>query len=445
MSEEMIGPSAEMLDAMGELWRLRPPAPDNILKHPAFVRLRDVCRNDYSGGGKAGPNFALSTALRSLGLPCHHPSATPELAVPVEAAAADLDAAFRATQSTRTYLAPLDLAADLPRLAFGSASVCRLKPSELRTLFDEPRLKRLYPRYQFDADRFAQFHWLVVQETSTFEHEPEGRAVPMFVLDFSKDLGRIEPHKGRFPPKFEEALFFLLLAPWEHWTTLPEGDWRGFRLPWVHTVDSDLFVRLTAPPSPYTLSWNEYTYDDGYGGTVEEERPVEFPLDDAVKTELPIWDQGRWAIVEAAKKCELFETPIVHFLVRAFLAEGIDEFLAHITTIEAALGLRADYQKSFRNGPDRHKRMRPTDRMRGRVAGLLGDRHHADQYGQLFDIRSAFLHGRTMRDISTQEQVMARSLARQVVEELILASKTAPVISRDDFLDGLLDVGATLI
>jgi hypothetical protein len=66
----------------------------------------------------------------------------------------------------------------------------------------------------------------------------------------------------------------------------------------------------------------------------------------------------------------LFETPIAHFLVRAFLAEGVDEFLAHITTIEAALGLRADYQKSFRLAPDRRKGMRATNRMRDRVAGL---------------------------------------------------------------------------
>lgn len=153
----------------------------------------------------------------------------------------------------------------------------------------------------------------------------------------------------------------------------------------------------------------------------------------------------RWAIVEQAKRSVLFETPIAHFLVRAFLAEGVDEFLAHITTIEAALGLRADYQKSFRIAPDRHKGMRATNRMRGRVAGLLGGRSHADQYEQLFDIRSAFLHGRAMTDISTQEQVMARSLARQVVEALILATRAGPVPSREDFLDGLLDAGAPLI
>ncbi|WP_287378565.1 hypothetical protein [Mesorhizobium sp.] len=35
MSEAVIGPSAAMLDAMADLWRLRPPGPDNIFKHPS--------------------------------------------------------------------------------------------------------------------------------------------------------------------------------------------------------------------------------------------------------------------------------------------------------------------------------------------------------------------------------------------------------------------------
>lgn len=77
-------PSAAMLAAMTELWRLRPPGPDNILAHPAFMRLRETCRDGYPNAGKKGPNFALSTALRALGLPCHLQKATAHLALPVE-------------------------------------------------------------------------------------------------------------------------------------------------------------------------------------------------------------------------------------------------------------------------------------------------------------------------------------------------------------------------
>lgn len=445
MSEEAAGPHSAMIAAMSDLWRLRPPGPDNVLAHPAFERLREACRDSYLNAGKKGPAFALSTALRALGLPCGLRKETAHLALPLEEAAKALDAAMRATHAKRIHLVPLDLAADLPSIAFGSAKLGRLTADQLRDLVDETRLKRLYPRQDFDAERFSEFHWLAVEETVALEQEPEARAVPVLFMDLSQDLGQIEPHKGRFPVAVEEALFFLLLAPWERWSTMAEVDWRGFRVPWVYTVDSDIFVRANAPPSPDTLSWEDRIYDDRYGGTYEEERPVELRLEDDVATELPAWDQSRWAIVEQAKQSVLFETPIAHFLVRAFLAEGVDEFLAHITTIEAALGLRADYQKSFRVAPDRHKGMRATNRMRGRVAGLLGDYRYADQYERLFDVRSAFLHGRAMTAISTKERVMARSLAREVVEALILATQSGPISSREDFLDGLLDKGAPLI
>jgi hypothetical protein len=215
MSVVADGPSSAMRSAMAELWRLRPPGPDNILAHPAFVRLREACRDNYSGAGKTGSAFALSTALRALGLPCHLPKDSAHLALPATKAADGLDGALRATGAKRIHLVPLDLAADLPSIAFRSAKVGRLTADELRTLVDESRLKRLYPRLAFDAERFSEFHWLVVEEVIALEQETEARAVPVLFMDLSQDLGRIEPHKGRFPSAVEEALFFLLLAPWE--------------------------------------------------------------------------------------------------------------------------------------------------------------------------------------------------------------------------------------
>lgn len=445
MCETTPGPSDAMVKAMSELWRLPPPGPENILAHPAFERLREVCRDEYTNAGKKGPTFALSTGLRSLGLPCFLQKGTAHLSLPVEQAAKSLDAAMRATKAKRVHIVPLDLATDLPSIAFGSAKVERLTADKLRSITEVTRLKRFYPRQDFDAERFSEFQWLVVEETVKFEHEPEARAFPLFFTDLSQDFGQIEPHKGKFPDAVEDALFYLLLAPWESWSTMLEFDWRAFRVPWVYTIDSDIFVRLDTPPSPDTLSWQPHIYDDGYGGTIEEERPVEQLLEDSVTNELPDWNVGLWERVEQAEKSVLFETPIKHFLVRAFLSDGIDEFLAHITTVEAALGLRADYQKKFRETPDRHKRMRATDKMRGRVAGLLGNSTYADQYEQLFNVRSAFLHGRAMIPISTDERVMARSLARKVVEALILALQSGPISSREKFLDGLLDKGVPLI
>lgn len=445
MTSQFAGPSAEMVSLIGELWRIHPPGPDNLLAHPAFRRLRDLCRDSYPNAGKGGPNFALSSALMTLGLPCNLRPESAHLGRTADQAATDLDAALRATHAERIHLVPLDLAANLPTMTFGQAILGRPSAGALRALVDVDRLKRFYPTREFEADLFAMFYWLVVRETVTLEHEPERRAVPGMFFDFRKDLGQIEPHKGQFPTVVEDALFFLLLAPWEGWSTMLEVDWRGFRTPWLYTVDSDIFVRPPPPPAADTLNWTEVSNPDGEGGEYWDEVPLDLCLTDSAVTELLVWDQARWEVVQKARQSILFETPIVHFLLRAFLTSGVDSFLAHITTIEAALGLHADYNKSLRTAPDRHKGLKVTDKMRSRIAGLLGDPKFADQYDRLFNIRSAFLHGRTMTAISTEEQVVARSLARQVVERLILAADAGPISSREAFLDDLLDKGAPLI
>jgi len=97
-----------------------------------------------------------------------------------------------------------------------------------------------------------------------------------------RDFGEI----GRFPLAVEGALFFLLLARWEEWSTMPEVDWRGFRVPWIYTLDDDLFVRLTRPPSADSLTLEPWIVEDNWGEEVELEQPSTLPLHDSAKTEL---------------------------------------------------------------------------------------------------------------------------------------------------------------
>ena len=87
-------------------------------------------------------------------------------------------------------------------------------------------MKRLHPRKAFDGERFSEFRWLVVEEVVALEQKPEARAVPALFKDMSQD-------PGRFPRVVEDALFLLLLAPWESWATMVEVDWCSLRVPWV--------------------------------------------------------------------------------------------------------------------------------------------------------------------------------------------------------------------
>jgi hypothetical protein len=151
----------ELIAALEALWRLPAPGPDNLLSAPAFVSLVDLCESRY-GGGKA--RFALSTALRSLGLPCMLPVELSGQATGTQDAARALDQTFRRTTTVRRYMCPLDLADALPSLSFARARVGALSAKELETMFNAPRILRNFPGKPLEATRLAQFQWLSVEE-----------------------------------------------------------------------------------------------------------------------------------------------------------------------------------------------------------------------------------------------------------------------------------------
>lgn len=80
----------ELIAALDSLWCIPAPGPSNLLSTPAFVALVDLCEARY-GGGKA--RFALSNALRSLGLPCMLPVGLSGQATPPRDAARALNQA----------------------------------------------------------------------------------------------------------------------------------------------------------------------------------------------------------------------------------------------------------------------------------------------------------------------------------------------------------------
>lgn len=435
---------ADFLQAITELWRINPPGPPNLLSHPSFLRLSTICQTIY--GLKHAPKFALSTALRSLGLPYELPKEISHLASDPALAAAQLDAAFRQTNSTRVHLCPLDLLDELPALKFGPNSIERLSKEQLEALVNPLKLKRHNSAWHFDAKRFSEFHWLIVREEIKNNFEPEERNTPFWFLSLDEDLGRIIPHPEKFPPAVEAALFMLMLAPWEDWTGMHEVDWRAFRIPWVYSIDNDLFVRPNAPPSPDALSWEYASYTDSDGDEVEYERPTTLPVLDGVNF-APDWiNDDAWESLQAVKASPLFETPISHFLVRAFLEDGIDSFLAHITAIDAALGLEEDHNRKERRKltqlPRKKQDPGATVRIAARLSGLLNSKSVGGDFERIFNSRSNYLHGRRMEPIPTEERILARKLARQACAALVReALDSDKRISREGYLDQFLDKG----
>lgn len=427
----------ELIAAVEGVWRIPRPGPANLLADPRFLalaeRLAQAC-----GSGKIA--FALSNALRNLGLPCAlSPTVPAALADPQNIAEA-LERAFSASTTARRYLCPLDLADDLPAVSFGAAKIFHPSASELETLFDRQRLERIYPGRPMDFGRLTQLQWLVVEEAVDIDPRPEARAIPFLFERMDRDFGAFDPLARHHHAAVERVLFCLLLAPWEAWATMLEVDWRGFRLPWVYTVDTDLAIQPEAPPDVSSLTFEPVIYHDHDGEEIEDQRPSVLTLEEEASASLSAGIVDAWQKLESSRASELFATPIEHFLVRAYSSSGIDELLAHMTVLEAALGEEADHDRKLR--PKAERDLGATERMARKVAGLLGDPTAADAYRALFKIRSLFVHGRPgLATISTDQKVMARRLARRVATSLLnYAAAGAP--SRPDLLAQLLLQGA---
>lgn len=422
-----------LVAAVQEVWSIPAPGPSNILADPRFKALAERLRQQC-GCGRV--SFALSNALRSLGLPCAAPPGSKPSREDPEAIAAGLQRAFSATTTRRRHLCPLDLADDLPVLSFGLARIGSFSVEQLEGLFDTERLGRAYPGRSVDFARLAQMQWLVIEEEVEIAPRPEARAMPIFFQRMAQDFGAFDPLARRYPAVVEEALFCLLLAPWEAWGTMTLVDWRGFHLPWVYTIDTDLAIQPAVPPDAASLTFEPTIYHGQDGEEIEDEQPSILQLDEDDLQGLAQGLTETWGKLETARVTDLFTTPIEHFMVRAYASTGIDEVLAHMTVLEAALGEEADHDRKLR--PKSERDLSATERMARKVAGVLDDPSAAQAYRELFRVRSLFVHGRAgLSAISTDQRIMARRLARRVANAL-LDCASASVTARSELLTQLL-------
>ncbi|WP_421423731.1 hypothetical protein [Agrobacterium rosae] len=444
MNDQAATP-AEFIHELEQLARLAQTDVNHLQNSPVFLRFVELCQGRYPHVASGSMlRFSLASALQQLGLACLVGGRDSRLAASAVEISAGLDMAIRSTASRRLHLCPLDLASRLPTISFGPNQVRCFSAAELEQLFDILRLHRVNENWSFDSGRFSQFNWLVVGEQVPHDDMgPEGRRLPGLFMDLGQDFGRIEPYKTGLPPAVEAALFGLLTIPWERIGGLREMEWRGFGVPWVYTLDSDVFARRVPPASPDSLSWEPAWYCDDYGEDHEYERPLLYPLDAGIDHEITWLNDSAWGDIVSARKSTLFARPVAHFFIRGFQTDGIDEFLAHISTIEAALGSPIDHSAKKRpriGGP----KQGATHRVCLRISGLLGDAAVGTTYGELFGLRSDFLHGKQMGDISGRDKHTAREIARKVVCALIGAAVSRPNVDRELFLADLLDAGARL-
>jgi len=431
----------ELVQALKNVWRPSShtaSATDDLL----LGKLEETCAKLYPEvRNGSGFLFAVRTAYRNLGCVFRQMEGTELLA-----AAVRLDAAFRQRSAKRTHLCPLDQADNLPRFTSGPMQVRAFSMEELDALLDPSALIPSRGSWMWNIARLSRFQWLVVEETVEVGEDVVARSSPMLSESFIfRDYAAIVPHKPRFPEVVENAIFALLLVPWENYVVYVDVDWRPFRIPWVHTVTDDIFVSNPFYRDADTLSWEPDIFRDGHGNEIEEERPTRLRLKDEVMPQLgEELDQLLWTRSTSLRDSRLTQRPLQHFFVRAFLEEEIDEFLSHLITIEAALGLPEDHnRKTRRKLPGKERGA--SDRLKWRVGGLLQDDTASRTFERLYTKRSDFIHGKEMERISGLERVAARRLARRCVSAILdRANSSAPPPSYNDLLDEFLLRGREL-
>lgn len=130
-----------------------------------------------------------------------------------------------------------------------------------------------------------------------------------------------------------------------------------------------------------------------------------------------------------------------HQFVKAFLSNGVDEFLAHIVVIDACVG-EISVNKALIKPL---KALGPTGRLKYRLAGLLDDSSVKEVMHVIYKARSDYVHGNTLEKIPGEYIIQARRLARKTLNAIISEACQSTGLKREEFLDDILRRGRKLI
>ncbi|MFJ5491659.1 hypothetical protein ACIPT9_10315 [Pectobacterium carotovorum] len=444
--EEMIQiPPDGFLAVFAELWAL-PAGMDfnNVVKTPEFRSVRDYGNaHCYAQAFGSFSEFPLARGLRQLGVPCFFEANSPLAGTDISLSAGQCYRALMLTHSTHIYLCPLDNADRLPNIRFANAEIRAFTRSELEVLLNIEQLRRHWPRNKgFDTENLARFTWLIVKEEVPLKKDIAKRNLSFLTEGFT-DIGSIFPYRHRYPESVDKALFLLMLVPWEEWVTYPDAEWRSFNVPWVHTVDNDIFTQQQIIRGADTLTWIDTIYTTSTGETVEEYVPYRGYCDFDEQVLLKIASDRTNNNFAIAMRKGLINTAALHQFVKAFMSEGIDEFLAHIVVIDACMGESKQESELIKDKKD--KRLGATGRLKYRLVGLLNDVSVKDRMTVLYDYRSKYVHGRDISRIISLERNTARKLAREMLLAIIELVGLDPVLTREQFLIRTLAKGKALI
>jgi Apea-like HEPN len=312
--------------------------------------------------------------------------------------------AFSREQTHVSYLAPIEYVSFWNnQMDFGQFKIVRLSKASLEDIFQNRTRALFYKWAQMPTDDLLGYWWLILEEK---ERTPP---IGKFVVDFSS-VGLAPWSYTPHPDPVELALQTLVLYPWlPDWGENDIFVWSGFEIPFVLRID-DCFRGSPFGPIPNTrMLAREPENDPDTGEEIGDRPTIHFHFDQAETNNFELFakvESERLTRLRSLKwSNDLIETGL-GFLVKAFFANGVEQLLWHITTIEALFGEDSGGI---------------TERLAQRVSRVLGGteaerKEIRKSFRELYDTRSELVHGTsTPNDVQAGHLRTARQFARSVM------------------------------
>lgn len=311
--------------------------------------------------------------------------------------------AFKRREIERTYPAPIEYVSfDTDKLEFASFEIRRFSAAEIDSMFQNDINRVFFERAVADA-RLLDDHWLlrVVERIPVIDPLSTPLPGPEVMLQYTP-----------FPAAFETVLQQLALYDWRCWDLElysddePGKGWLQPKVPFVLVLDDDV---LSIPRSIPDLSCLETEPDTIHidGDEIDIDRPArgmemtaedeasfkEFMIGIGPLLETVRRNSSTWTFLELA----------LQFFVKAFLTEGPEQLLWHVTTLEALFG---------------QKGSGVTKRLAGRIGAVLGrdgdeEDSVAKRFEDLYRFRCDLVHGNPPKSMFRRHLREARELARR--------------------------------
>jgi len=408
---------------------------NSTLELPEVVEIREQL-SAYNQGRPVG--YSLLNFLMSMDFPLFDPSGKERQKPDFNLLESELHKTYLQDTHTKTYICPLNFIDQDLTMEFGSSRLGRCDPDKLQEYFHKSMI--YFRGLNFDIQKLTAFNFLIINEEYTDEHLGEARTGLFAFMNREYTFGGFLIHKQYFPKVVEDAIFYLLLAPWEEVLYESMDSIPTFSIPWVYETTDDILHNPHFLPDITQLAFEPKWFSTPDGVEIEREVPIEIQMHPNFFIETTKKNEDNlWGKFEAVQDLPLFSKPIKHFFIRFFMSEGVDQLLALLTAIEAALALEMDLNTNWKKeNLINHKNTNATRLISIRLNNLLGGEEHGKTFAEMYKLRNKYIHGHmTDEPISNQQMGNLYGVARKMILKLIDLSHEKRHLTREEILISL--------